>query len=75
MADPGKNIFETASPWIAAFFIVTMSLNVCCTGVSTRQTYARHLGPDIVPLKVPLLLRFGVLVDMPLQHLTVCLLS
>lgn len=32
VADPGKNIFDTASPWIAAFFIITMILNVCCTG-------------------------------------------
>ncbi|KXN82191.1 hypothetical protein AN958_02936 [Leucoagaricus sp. SymC.cos] len=30
-AIPGRNIFQTASQWITAFFILTMTLNVCCT--------------------------------------------
>lgn len=32
-AHPGANIFQTVSSWITAFFVLTMSVNVSCTGV------------------------------------------
>lgn len=38
-AIPGKNIFETASQYIAAFFIITMCLNVCCTGAIVAKIW------------------------------------
>lgn len=31
-AVPGRDIFQTASQYIEAFFIITMGLNFCCTG-------------------------------------------
>jgi len=42
-AVPGRDIFETAAQYISAFFIITMSLNVCCTAaIVTKISITRR---------------------------------
>jgi hypothetical protein len=38
-AVPGANIFQTASRFIELFFILTMGLNLCCTGMELFYLY------------------------------------
>ncbi|KAL0945862.1 hypothetical protein HGRIS_012147 [Hohenbuehelia grisea] len=38
-ATPGSDIFETASAWITTFFVLTMCINVICTGAIVWRIY------------------------------------
>ncbi|KAF9441585.1 hypothetical protein P691DRAFT_779751 [Macrolepiota fuliginosa MF-IS2] len=42
-AVPGEDIFQTGTEWITVFFVLTMGLNLCCTGaIVAKIQWTKH---------------------------------